>query len=135
MQKNYCDSGVTAWTMILVIVKKYNTMKAKKARRKKIEPILILKPKTKSAVWSFFCVKSNSNGRPSNTNKPICCQCLEPVAASYGNTSNLFNYLCRKHPLVYTQVHDKKKCKKKNSKVLSLKVNDQQTIEYAFSLG
>jgi len=60
---------------------------------------------------------------------------LEPVIASYGNTSNLLNHLCCKHPLVYTQVHDKKKGKKKNSKVSSLKVNDQQTIEYTFSLG
>ena len=63
-----------------------------------VESTLIAKPKTKSAVWNFFLVESDSDGRPSNTNKPICCKCFEPVAASYGNTSNLFNHLRRKHP-------------------------------------
>ena len=66
-----------------------------------IESTLIAKPKTKSAVWNFFRVESDSDGHPSNTNKPICCKCLEPVAASYGNTSNLFNHFRLKHPLVY----------------------------------
>ena len=46
---------------------------------------LIVKPKTKSVVWNFFHIKSDSDGCPSNTNKPICCKCLEPVAPSYGN--------------------------------------------------
>ena len=98
-----------------------------------VESTLIAKPKTKSAVWNFFLVESDSDD--SNTSKPICCKCFKPVAASYGNTSNLFNHLCRKHPLVYAQVHDKKKCKKKCSKALSSKGSDQQTIEHAFSLG
>ena len=96
-----------------------------------VESTLIAKPKTKSAVWNFFLVESDSDGRPSNTNKLICCKCFEPIAASY----NLFNHLHHKHPLVYTQVHDKKKCKKKCSKASSSKGSDQQTIEHAFSLG
>jgi len=46
-----------------------------------------------------------------------------------------FNHLCCKHPLVHhAQVDSKKKYKKKNSKVSSSKVNDQQTIKYVFSL-
>ena len=97
-----------------------------------VESTLIAKPKTKSAVWNFFRVESDSDGRPSNTNKPICYKCMEPVAASYGNTSNLFNHLRRKHPLVYAQVYDKKKCKKKAP---SLKGSGQQSIEHAFSLS
>ena len=99
-----------------------------------IESELIAKPKTKSAVWNFFRVESDSEGRPSNTDKPICCKCLERVAASYGNTSNIFNHLRRKHPLVYTRVRDKKKSKKKSSKGSSSKETSQQTIEHAFSL-
>ena len=91
-----------------------------------IELTLIAKPKTKSAVWNFFLIESDSDGRPSNTNKPICCKCLEPVAASYGNTSNLFNHLHHKHPLVYARVYDKKS--KRNSKGSSLKGINQQTI-------
>ena len=98
-----------------------------------IESTLIAKPKTKLAVWNFFRVESDSDGRPSNTNKPICCKCLEPVAASYGNTSNLFNHLHRKHPLVYTRVHDKKS--KRNSKGSSSKGINQQTIEHTFGLS
>ena len=98
-----------------------------------IESTLIAKPKTKSAVWNFFRVESDSDGCPSNTTKPICCKCLEPVAASYGNTSNLFNHLCRKHPLVYARVHDKKS--KRNSKGSSLKGINQQTIEKYDRMG
>ena len=95
---------------------------------------LIAKPKTKSAVWNFFRVESDSEGRPSNTNKPICCKCNEPVAASYGNTSNLFNHLRRKHPLVYARIHDKKKSKNRGYKGSSSK-DIQQTIEQTFSLS
>ena len=97
-----------------------------------VESTLIAKPKTKSAVWNFFHVESDSDGCLSNTNKPICYKCMEPVAASYGNTSNLFNHLHHKHPLVYAQVYDKKKCKKKAS---SSKGSGQQSIEHAFSLS
>ena len=75
-----------------------------------------------------------SDGSRSNTNKLICCKCLEPVAASYGNTSNLFNHLYRKHPLVYVQVHDKN-ISKRNKKGLSSKGADQQTIGQVFSLA
>ena len=57
---------------------------------------------------------------------------MEPVAASYGNTSNLFNHLRRKHPLVYAQVYNKKKCKKK---VSSSKGSRQQSIKHTFSLS
>ena len=97
-----------------------------------VESTLITKPKTKSAVWNFFRVESDSNGHPSNTNKPICYKCMEPVAARYGNTSNCFNHLRCKHPLVYAQVYDKKKCRKKAS---SSKGSGQQSIEHAFSLS
>ena len=65
-----------------------------------IESRLIIKLKTKSMIWNFFRIESDSDGRPSNTNKLIFCKCLESVAASHGNTSNLFNHLRRKHPLV-----------------------------------
>ena len=95
---------------------------------------LIAKPKTKWAVWNFFRVESDSEGRPSNTNKPICCKCNEPVAASYGNTSNLFNHLRRKHPLVYARIHDKKKSKNRGYKGSSSK-DTQQIIEQTFSLS
>ena len=86
-----------------------------------IEYELIAKPKTKSAVWNFFHVENDSEGSLSNTDKLICCKYLEPIAARYGNTSNLFNHLCYKHPLVYARVHDKKKSKQKSSKGSSLK--------------
>ena len=58
-----------------------------------IKSTLIAKPKTKSAVWNFLLIESDSNGRPSNTNKSISCKCFESVATSYENTSNLFNHL------------------------------------------
>ena len=53
-----------------------------------IELRLIVKPKIKSAVWNSFHIKSDSDGCLSKTNKPIK-KCFTPVAASYGNISNL----------------------------------------------
>ena len=72
-------------------------MKAKKVIVQEVELALIAKPKNKLAVWNFFHVQTDSNGCPSNTNKPICYKCMEPVAATYGNTINLFNHLCCNH--------------------------------------
>jgi len=57
VQKIYHDSGITAWTTILVIAKKHawdNESKESEAEVQETEPTLILKPKTKSAVWNFF---------------------------------------------------------------------------------
>ena len=85
-----------------------NESKESEEEVQEIESTLIVKPKTKSVVWNFFRVESDNDGRLSNTNKPICCKCLEPVAANHGNTSKLFNHLRRKHPLIYAQVHDKR---------------------------
>ena len=69
-----------------------------------VELTLITKPKTKLAVRNFFRVEVIAMAVTVIQNKPICCKCMEPVAASYGNTSNLFNHLRHKHPLVYAQV-------------------------------
>ena len=132
----YFDSGVTAWTRTKtnILVRQVET-KAKKVRRecRKLNWHWSLSLRLKLAVWNFFWVKSNSDECPSNTNRPICCKCLEPVAASYGNTSNFFNHLHCKHPLVYAQIHDKKKSKR-SKKGLSSKGAVQQTIEHIFSL-
>ena len=97
-----------------------NESKESEEEVQEIKSTLIIKPKTKLAAWNFFHIKRYNDGCPSNANKLICSKCLEPVAASYGNASNLFNYLGCKHPLVYAQVHDKKKSKR-SKKVLSSK--------------
>ena len=109
-----------------------NESKESEEEVREIESTLIVK--TKSVVWNFFRVKSDNDGRLSNTNKPISCKCLEPVTANYGNTSNLFNHLRCKHPLIYAQVHDKKKSKRSKKESYS-KGADQQSIEHAFSLA
>ena len=97
-----------------------NKSKESEEEVQEIESTLIVKPKTKLAAWNFFHIKRYNDGCPSNTNKLICSKCLEPVAASYGNASSLFNHLCCKHPLIYAQVHNEKKSKR-SKKVLSSK--------------
>ena len=90
-------------------------MLVKKVRRvvQEIESRLIIKPKTNLEVWNFIASKVIVMGtHATNTNKLICCKCLEPVTASYRNTSNLFDYLHRKHSLVYAYDHDEKKSKR-----------------------
>jgi len=75
-----------------------------------------------------------SDGQPSNLLKPVCSKCLKPVSATHRNTSNLFTYLRRKHPLLYAQVNDKRNCQKPSgSKAKPSRSKDQPAIEHAFT--
>ena len=65
------------------------------ADEQEVNVSLVPKPRTKSAVWNYFRVESNSDGQPSNLSKPVCTKCLTAVSAMHGNTSNLFTHLHR----------------------------------------
>ena len=66
---------------------------------------LITKPKTSSAVWNFFGVKSNSSGNPSvgEVEKPVCKLWEKVVPAKGSNTPNLFKHLETSHPKAYSE--------------------------------
>ena len=61
---------------------------------------LASKPKTMSAVWNYFGIKSDSLGNPltSEIEKPVCKLCQKPIPAKGSNTSNLFKHLENNHP-------------------------------------
>ena len=97
---------------------------------------LVPKPRTKSAVWNYFRVESDSDGQPSNLSKLVCTKCLTAVSAMHGNTSNLFTHLRRKHPLLFAQVCNKRSRKKSGTTKRTAEPSgseDQPTIVHAFS--
>ena len=55
----------------------------------------ISKPKTSSAVWNCFGIKSDSSGNPlvGKLKKPVCKLCEKAVPVKGSNTSNLLKHL------------------------------------------
>ncbi len=64
---------------------------------------LVSKRNAKAPIWQYFGFKPNANSQPENVNEEICKLCLTKVAASGGNTSNLYTHL---------QVHHKNEAAK-----------------------
>ena len=99
-------------------------------------PSLVPKPMMKSAVRNYFRIESDNNRQPYRLSKLICTKCQKPVSATHGNTSNLFTHLCRKHPVLFAQVDEKRKHKKTGGKVSgSLRSKDQPKVEHAFTIS
>ncbi len=57
----------------------------------------MLKRNAKAPVWQYFGFKPNANREPENVNEAICKLCLTKVAASGGNTTNLYTHLQAHH--------------------------------------
>ena len=60
--------------------------------------------KAKSAVWTFFGHKHDSNKKPIDESKPIFKTCRGEVAVKGGNTTNLFSHLKHQHPKQYSEL-------------------------------
>ncbi len=58
---------------------------------------LVSKHNAKAPVWQYFGFKPNANREPENVNEAICKLCLMKVAASGGNTTNLYTHLQAHH--------------------------------------
>lgn len=55
------------------------------------------KRNAKAPVWQYFGFKPNAKREPENVNEAICKLCLTKVAASGGNTTNLYTHLQAHH--------------------------------------
>ncbi len=62
-------------------------------KRKRMADDLVSKRNAKAPIWQYFGFKPNANSQPENVNEAICKLCLMKVAASGGNTSNLYTHL------------------------------------------
>ncbi|XDV29576.1 hypothetical protein PO909_032683 [Leuciscus waleckii] len=58
---------------------------------------LVSKRNAKAPVWQYFGFKPNAKREPENVNEAICKLCLTKVAASGGNTTNLYTHLQAHH--------------------------------------
>ena len=69
-----------------------------------VGPRLVSKANTTSKVWRYFGLTLEGSGKPKNSNLPVCRICFTEVSAKWGNTSNLFTHLQKKHPDKYLEV-------------------------------
>ena len=67
-------------------------------------PRLVSKPRTKSAIWQYFGVKLDSDGKPMDNGLVFCKICHRGVMAKSGNTSNLMAHLKNNHKSVHSQL-------------------------------
>ena len=67
---------------------------------------LVRKKNTRSPVWDYFGLKADENGEPipDLMHSPVCKQCGKNVAASRGNTTNLFSHLRDNHTELYNEI-------------------------------
>ena len=94
------------------------------------EVVLLEKQKAKSAVWTFFSYKLDSNGKPIDESKPVFKFCRGEVAVKGGNTTNLFSHLKHQHPKQYSELQlnkDPRQCNQIGSS------SSQPTIQQAFA--
>ncbi|KAJ8354691.1 hypothetical protein SKAU_G00222580 [Synaphobranchus kaupii] len=59
---------------------------------------LVSKKGTNSPIWQSFGFVGDENGKPIDTDNPICKLCMRSVSARGGNTSNLRTHLIKNHP-------------------------------------
>ena len=66
---------------------------------------LVSKPKTSSAVWNYFEIKSNNLGNPlvAELEKPVCKLCEKSISSKGSNTSNLLKHLESNHPEAFSE--------------------------------
>ena len=69
-----------------------------------IEPQLVSKPNTASKVWRYFGLAVEERGKPKSSDLPVCRICFSEVSEKWGNTSNLYGHLQKKHPEKYLDV-------------------------------
>jgi len=65
---------------------------------------LVIKPRSKSVIWTLFGFKSDANGKPINENRFICQLCQQSIAVKGDNTSNLFSHLKNYHHKKYSEL-------------------------------
>lgn len=67
---------------------------------------VVKKKNTRSPVWDYFGLKADENGDPipELMHSPVCKQCGKNVAASRGNTTNLFSHLRDNHKELYNEI-------------------------------
>ena len=59
---------------------------------------LVNKANFKSSIWRYFGFVPDANGKPANTDEPVCKLCRTVAHTKTGNTFNLRSHLLQKHP-------------------------------------
>ncbi|KAA0721363.1 hypothetical protein E1301_Tti023538 [Triplophysa tibetana] len=70
------------------------------------QPALVDKEHSRSAIWNYFGYEANEDGKPKDTNKPICKSCYRAVVTKGANTSNIAKHLKDRHPDLYKEFRE-----------------------------
>ena len=68
-------------------------------------------------------------GKYKDSDRPVCRICFSEVSAKWGNTSNLYTHLQKKHPDKYLEVKVKPTSSKANDTTACCSKSEQQTME------
>ena len=89
-------------------------------------PRFLPRPGTKSAIWEYFGLKKDREGKLIDDGRVFCNICSRSVSAKSGNTSNLMSHLKNNHKSVHAQL------KAKSCTVTKQPPSEQPTIETSF---
>ena len=57
-----------------------------------------IKKYVRNKIWKYFGYEAECEGKPIDTQRPICKTCFKVTLAKGGNTSNMAKHLSDRHP-------------------------------------
>ena len=64
-------------------------------------PRLVDKKDARSEMWKYLSYISDSEGKPTDTTRPVCKTCFRSLQTKGANTSNLAKHLADRHPELF----------------------------------
>ena len=68
-------------------------------------PRLVLKKR--SEIWKYFGYEADCEGKPIDTQRPVCKACFKATQAKGGNTSNMAKDLSDRHPELFREFKER----------------------------
>ena len=67
-------------------------------------PRLVLKKiYVRNKIWKYFGYEADCEGKPIDTQRPVCKTCFKATQAKGGNTSNMAKHLSDRHPKLFRE--------------------------------
>ena len=70
-------------------------------------PRLVDKKDARSEIWKYLSDISDSEGKPTDTTRPVCKTCFRSLQTKGANTSNLAKHLADRHPELFKEFKDR----------------------------
>ena len=60
-----------------------------------------------SEIWNYFGYEADCEGKPIDTQRPVCKTCFKATQAKGGNTSNMAKDLSDRHPELFREFKER----------------------------